>query len=215
MCPISYRWSTFRGLIISYALIAIGAKNSTLSAFPCPASSITRLYRRSALSCGVSCEISGPRTAAPGGDPGIPEPSSAVREAELPDPALLPYAPPAKYATSAIIAIPAIIHGSGDGLSRRPSAAASLSLPPTGRPQPWQNLAPASSRPPHPAHAADSSDAPQLAQKRPDPGVEHTLQTASGFSCSFIAYNLHKFAAAIQAGEGRSIDRVANTIVSG
>jgi hypothetical protein len=77
----------------------------------------------------------------------------------------------------------------------------SLRLPPAGRPQLWQNFAPGSSWPPHPAHPEDTSDAPQLAQKRPDPGVEHTLQTTSDFCCSVMAYNLHKFAAAIQAGD--------------
>jgi len=122
------------------------------------------LYSRSALSCGVSCEISGPRTVVPGANPDIPEPG-VVRKASLPVAFLPPYAPPARYAMNAVIAIPAIIHGSGDGF------------------------------------LAGESCAPQLAQKRPGPGVEHAGQTTSGFPSSFIAYNLNQFAVAIQAGE--------------
>lgn len=63
---------------------------------------------------------------------------------------------------------------------------------PAGFPQRWQKLAPGESVAPHLAQVVVSRVAPQLAQKRPDPGVPQTEQTVSGGVGGVMAYNLHR-----------------------
>jgi hypothetical protein len=74
----------------------------------------------------------------------------------------------AKTASSAMAAT---IHGS------RPVLPAGAAPAETVAPQWWQNFAPGVSSPPHAAHFPPASEAPQLAQKRPLPGVSQEGQT--------------------------------------
>src|SRR3954471_3592973 len=143
--------------------MAIGAKNCTLSIFPWEASVITRLYRRSARSCGDKLEMSGARTPAdwsasaarsskPAWGSALDEPSTVLlRFALKPRPAAI--AKRARKARAATIHGRELVLGSRDGEG-----------PPAGAPQRWQNLAPGLRSEAQELHLAPASGAPQLAQ---------------------------------------------------
>ena len=88
------------------------------------------------------------------------------------------------------------IQGSDDeagvGTAAGERADGALTTAPTGLPQRWQKCAPGESEASQPEHFVASSEAPQLAQNLPVPGVEHDGQTTSGVDGCVMRYKLNR-----------------------
>jgi hypothetical protein len=88
-------------------------------------------------------------------------------------------------------AIAATIHGRDEPVAAAGVIIALLFKPaPTGWPQRWQKRAPGDNDALQLAQVVGSSEAPQLAQNRPVPGVAHAGQTVSGVGGCVMAYNI-------------------------